>query len=61
MIKAVTILFFACALSLTACQKDEGVGERTGKKIDESVDKAKDSANKAIDSLEKAIEGTPKP
>lgn len=68
------ILFSTAVFLLTfgACDNREGPAERSGKEIDEAVDKVRDSAKsaaedvkegaeRAVDSAREVIVGTPKP
>jgi hypothetical protein len=60
-LKKIVLVLFSCMIivSFTACKK-EGPAERAGKKIDETVEKAreemKESAEKAGDKIEEAGE-----
>ena len=45
----VALLFF---VTVSGCQKEEGTMEKTGKKVDESVDKAKNAMDDAAQKAE---------
>jgi hypothetical protein len=57
--KTVSAALAATALLvvLSACQKQEGPVERAGKKVDETVDKARQQLEKAGDSIQDAAKG----
>ena len=54
-----TALLVGTALFLlSACQKDEGPAEKTGKKIDEAVEQSADAMKDAIDTAGEKLEAT---
>lgn len=50
------LLVGASLLVLSACQKDEGPAERTGKKIDEAVERSADAVKDATETVGEKLE-----
>jgi hypothetical protein len=49
----VALIFF---VTVSSCQKQEGTMEKAGKKVDESVEAAKDTAAKADKKIDESID-----
>ena len=51
----VALIFF---VTVSSCQKQEGTMEKAGKKVDESVEAAKDTAEKADEKIDESVDKT---